>query len=69
MTGEKYKSDTKLTPQFKMLYCMLKAANKEAFKFNYDEFIDTLDENQDSVQKFFDYITELSDKKKVVESQ
>jgi methionyl-tRNA synthetase len=47
----------------------LKAANKEAFKFNYDEFIDTLDENQDSVQKFFDYITELSDKKKVVESQ
>jgi hypothetical protein len=71
MTGVKYEKDNKIGTQLKMLYCILKAANKETFKYDYDEFIDTLDDNQDSVQKFFEYLNSIAnpDKKKVKKSQ
>ena len=66
MTDTQYENDGKMNTQFKMLYCILKAANRQIFKYTYDEFIDLLDDNQDSVQEFFNYINSLikPDKKK-----
>jgi hypothetical protein len=69
MTGIQYENDNKMGTQFKMLYCILKAANRDTFKYSWDEFLDLLDNNQESVQTFFDYIQKLSGKstkKKVV---
>jgi hypothetical protein len=53
-------NDTKLNDQFKMLFCLLKAANKETFKYSFDDFLTILDDNQDSVQKFFEYLNSLA---------
>jgi hypothetical protein len=73
MTGKSYEADDKMNTQFKMLYCILKAANRETFKYNYDEFIDTLDENQKSIEDFFKYLTDINtpkpDKKKVTKQR
>lgn len=68
ITNKVYEEDNKLGTQFTMLYCMLKASNKETFKYTYDEFINLLDDNQDSVNKFFEYLQRLStpNKKKAV---
>ena len=39
---------------------MLRAANKVIFNYNYDQFIDLLDDNQDSVEEFIKYLKSLA---------
>lgn len=54
-----------------LFYCILKAGNRETFNYSFDEFIDVLDNNQDSLQIFTNYLQEQAaqvnqPKKKVV---
>lgn len=42
----------------KLLYCMLSANNKDAFKYTYDEFIDLLDTNESVINDFGAYLVE-----------
>lgn len=39
-----------------LFYCILKAGNKDTFKFTFDEFIDIMDENVDSLTVFSEYL-------------
>ena len=55
-----------------LFYCILKGANKLTFQYSFDEFIDLLDDNQESIEVFNEYLQELqkevpkqSNKKKV----
>lgn len=46
-----------------LFWCILKANNKDTFKFTFDEFIDLLDEYPDTVEVFNNYL--LDEAKKV----
>lgn len=53
-----------------LFYCMLKAGNKDLFKYSYDEFIDVVDANPDTLTVFTKYLEsqapeEVTTKKKV----
>jgi len=53
-----------------LFWCILKGANKLTFNYSFDEFIDLVDSNQDSLQVFTDYLKDQAkdqptDKKKV----
>jgi len=67
MQGKQYTESQKISDQLAMMYCILKAANKETFKYSFDEFIDLIDDNQDQVEKFFNSLVkpEQQSKKKV----
>lgn len=41
-----------------LFYCLLKASNKEKFTKTFDDFIDIIDENPDSVDVFNAYLLE-----------
>ena len=58
--GIQYIDDGKMNSRYKLLYCMLRAANKVIFNYNYDQFIDLLDDNQDSVEEFIKYLKSLA---------
>ena len=57
-----------------LFYCILKAANKQTFTFQLDEFVDYLDENQDKIEVFNNYLTDIgnnnpkTNKKKVIKN-
>lgn len=42
----------------KLFYCILKGNNIEAFTYNFDEFINLMDEEPESFQMFTDYLQE-----------
>lgn len=48
----------------KMLYCLLKANNRELFKWSFDEFIDVLDDNPEILTTFSNYLVSLQGKAK-----
>lgn len=56
MTGKSI-SETRTTEEItKLLYCVMKAgakAEKQEFKYNYEEFLDIIDEYPDTIGKFF----------------
>lgn len=61
-------ADDNLTDLIIMFYCLLKAANKDSFKYTLDEFIEVLDENQEQVEVFNNYLLskkQPEDKKKL----
>lgn len=39
-----------------LFWCMLKANNKETFKYSFDEFIDVCDESPESIEVFNTYL-------------
>jgi len=45
-----------------LFWCILKSNNRETFKFSFDEFIDLLDENPDTVEVFNNYLIEEAKK-------
>lgn len=60
---------------FKLLYCALKANNKDTFKFSFDEFVDIVDEQPEVLSQFSEFMNtetkEVSEenKKKVVNQE
>lgn len=50
-----------------LFWCVLKANNREKFTYSFDEFIDVLDDNPDTVEVFNTYLTEEA--KKVADDQ
>ncbi len=57
MTGKSvYQMDQTLNDVIKLFYCIIKANNRNIFNFSFDEFIDTIDDNPDSVELFNDYL-------------
>ena len=67
------KSVSKLDDNFSdiitLFYCMLYGANKDIFKLSFDEFIDIIDDNQESIEVFTEYLKNqaepVEDKKKI----
>jgi hypothetical protein len=51
--------DDSYTDTMTLFYCFLKAANRDTFKYTFDQFLDVLDDNMDSIQVFNDYATSL----------
>lgn len=49
-------ADDNLSDLITMFYCLLKAANKDSFKYTLDEFIDALDDNQEQIEVFNNYL-------------
>jgi len=49
-----------------LFYCILKANNREKFQYSFDQFVDILDENPDSVEVFNAYL--LDEAKKIDKS-
>lgn len=47
-----------LTDVLILFYCILKAGNKNTFKYSLDEFYDLLDNNQDSLEIFTNFLTQ-----------
>lgn len=73
MTGKNITNiNDSLTDTLKLFYCMLKASNE--FDYTYDQFVDIVDSNENSVDSFTNYLIELNsdnnsvDKKKVKKS-
>lgn len=60
-------ADENVTDLITMFYCLLKAANKDSFKYTLDEFIELLDDNQEQIEVFNNYLlaqAQPQDKKK-----
>lgn len=53
-----------VTDILKLFYCILKANNKDTFNYTFDEFIDLIDENYESVDVFSKFLTELNNEPK-----
>lgn len=49
------KIDDSLNNTITLFYCILKVANKD-FNYTFDEFIDLIDENIDSINVFTEYL-------------
>lgn len=47
---------TSFADTFKLLYCSLKACNRNTFNFSFDEFIDVIDEQPEILTKFTDFV-------------
>jgi hypothetical protein len=47
-----------------LLYCFLKGANRETFKYTYDELLDIIDDHPEVFQDFADYLRSLNPKEK-----
>jgi uncharacterized radical SAM superfamily Fe-S cluster-containing enzyme len=67
------KIDDTYTDNMTLFYCFLKAANKDTFKFTFDEFLYMLDENEENIKVFNGFtetlastIIEDNTKKKIV---
>jgi hypothetical protein len=61
MTGKNANQLTdNLTDLMTLFYCILQAGNKDIFKFSFDQFIDLIDNNQDTIQVFNDYLADLN---------
>ena len=43
-----------------LFYCILKAGNRNTFLFSFDEFIDLMDSNVDSLTVFSEYLQSLA---------
>jgi len=50
----------------KLFYCILKANNLESFKWNFDEFLDVIDEQPEVFTNFTDYLQEQAKETKPV---
>jgi hypothetical protein len=50
-----------------LFFCILKANNREKFLYNFEEFLDSIDEHPDTVEVFNDFL--LTEAKKNTESQ
>lgn len=51
--------DDSYTDTMTLFYCFLKAANRDTFKYTFDQFLDVLDDNMDKIQVFNDYAASL----------
>jgi hypothetical protein len=51
--------DDSYTDTMTLFYCFLKSANRQTFLYNFDEFLDILDDNMDKMQVFNDYTNSL----------
>ena len=63
-----------VTDLMKLFYCLLKASNKETFAYDFDAFIDAIDEDPQAIEVFTDYLqkqqqTHDTGKKKAVKKQ
>lgn len=54
------------TDTIALFYSMLYGANKNTFKYSYEEFIDILDDNQNQIEVFSNFLIDQA-KDKVVE--
>lgn len=48
----------------KLFYCILKANNKDIFNYTFDEFIDLIDENYESVDLFSKFLNDINEQPK-----
>jgi hypothetical protein len=48
-----------------LFYCILKASNQKTFLFSLDQFIDLLDENQNSLNEFTNYLQDQAKDQKI----
>lgn len=42
----------------RLFYCILKAANRKTFLYSFEEFVDILDEEQDKIEIFSNFLNE-----------
>lgn len=57
MTGRSvYQMNESLNDIMKLFYCMLSANNRTTFTYTFDEFINLIDDNPESIEAFTKYI-------------
>jgi hypothetical protein len=54
-----YVDDKTVNTEMQMLYCILLSFNKNKFNYTFDEFVDILDDNVDSIIEYLNYLKSI----------
>lgn len=61
MTGQNaFKAGDNIKNHLQMFYCLLKGANRDSFTYEFDEFVDVLDEHQEIFPNFEKYLQKVN---------